>query len=171
MTGNQMKEEEADLARLADSRERAPDDLADRIMSRLPDAPDRSWSMRMEALWPSGGTWALPAAAGAAAALLVVLAVSWRLGAMRPDTARVSFEFHAPGAGRVELVGSFNNWEVGAIVLEGPSKTGHWKASVDLPQGRHEYMFLVDGRHWVTDPDAAVHRNDGFGRQNAVVEI
>ena len=84
---------------------------------------------------------------------------------------KVHFELHAPGARSVELVGSFKHWQPGSIRLVGPDASGHWTASIHLPEGRHEYQFLVDGRQWVTDPMAAVVRPDGFGRANAILDV
>ena len=41
----------------------------------------------------------------------------------------------------------------------------------DAPAGRYEYQFLVEGERWVTDPLAVSRRPDGFGYQNAVVNL
>lgn len=81
------------------------------------------------------------------------------------------FELHAPAADRVELLGTFNEWKSGDIVLNGPDASGHWTAEVALPEGRHEYIFLVDGERWIADPRAATHRPDGFGRVNTVIKV
>jgi hypothetical protein len=32
-------------------------------------------------------------------------------------------------------------------------------------------MFIEDGQRWVTDPLAAQTRDDGFGRENAVLDL
>jgi hypothetical protein len=40
-----------------------------------------------------------------------------------------------------------------------------------LPPGDYEYMFVVDDGQWVTDPLAVETRDDGFGGQNAVLEV
>jgi 1,4-alpha-glucan branching enzyme len=89
------------------------------------------------------------------------------------ETSKVTFHFelHAPGADHVELLGTFNHWKSGDIVLNGPDASGHWTAEVALPVGRHEYIFLVDGKRWVADPKAATHRPDGFGRVNTVIKV
>ncbi|MFC1572325.1 glycogen-binding domain-containing protein [Candidatus Eisenbacteria bacterium] len=39
-----------------------------------------------------------------------------------------------------------------------------------MRQGRHEYMFVVDGE-WMTDNNAAFYVDDGFGNQNAVLHL
>jgi len=89
------------------------------------------------------------------------------------EAGRVTFHFelHAPGADRVELLGTFNNWQTSDIVLVGPDASGHWTTEVALPEGRHEYIFLVDGERWLAEPKAATHRPDGFGRVNTVIKV
>lgn len=158
-------------AELAELRRRAPDGFAARVMARLPAEPDRGWAGRWRRLWPEDGHWFLPALAGACATLALIGLTSMPLRSVTDGRMTVRFELHAPDAGRVELVGDFTAWQPGRIRLEGPDASGHWTADIRLPEGRHEYIFLVDGRQWVADPAAAVHRPDGFGRENAVVDL
>lgn len=165
------------LSRLADCRAKAPAELTDRILAALPEAPParRAAVTRgfgwLRPAWPGRRTWLAPALAGALAAFVLAVLVTPRLGGPRPDRTAVHFEVHAPGAHRVELVGTFNDWTPGTVVLDGPDATGHWSATVELPAGRYEYLFLVDGTRWVTDPTAPAHRPDGFGRRNALIEL
>jgi 1,4-alpha-glucan branching enzyme len=79
------------------------------------------------------------------------------------------FELEAPDARKVCLVGNFNGWEVCRTPLVRNVETGEWSLEVPLPPGRHEYMFVLDDESWVTDPEAPVHVDDGFGNVNAVV--
>jgi hypothetical protein len=144
-------------------------DFAARAMARVRSrpAPRRSaWTwLRTPRLSP------LSALAGAAAAALVGLSATW-LG--RPQApaprARVHFEYRAPLAGAVSVAGDFNGWRPEATPLaRGPG--GLWTAEVPLAPGRrYQYMLVVDGA-WVTDPSAAVLADDGFGGQNAVLEL
>jgi hypothetical protein len=76
-----------------------------------------------------------------------------------------------PGAKSVEVVGSFTDWRPGAVVLRDDDHDGIWRASVVLPVGEHEYMFVVDGERWITDPLAGRYLDDGFGRQNALLFV
>ncbi len=76
-----------------------------------------------------------------------------------------------PGAKSVEVVGSFTDWKAGAVVLRDDDHDGIWRASVVLPVGEHEYMFVVDGERWVTDPLAGRYVDDGFGRENALLIV
>jgi hypothetical protein len=140
----------------------APPDFSERVLQALP--PPR----RARRWWPEGSAWLAPALVGAAAMLLLFLAFP------RPNVPRrslVRFEVHAADATEVQLVGSFTQWETGRIQLRGPDASGHWSVELELPEGRYEYGFLVDGGQWLPDPNAEVRRDDGFGRLNAVLEI
>jgi hypothetical protein len=160
------------LGPLEKSRVAAPPDLAARIMDRLP-SPRRRRLAKLRNWLPAPRQWLAPALAGAALAVLALFAGTalHKPLATEAETVEVHFELHAPGAHRVELVGTFNHWQPGIIRLEGPDASGYWEATVRLPEGRYEYQFLVDGRRWVTDPAAAVVRPDGFGQVNAVLEV
>ncbi len=159
------------IARLERHRTRAPDDFTDRVMDVLPSwrrVESGSWRVRAR-------QWLVPALAGAAAMLVVMLGAS-RFQARREVSVgqqfvSLHFELHAPGADTVELLGTFNNWKTGDIVLDGPDASGHWTATVELPEGRHEYIFLVDGERWLADPRAATLRPDGFGHVNTVIQV
>lgn len=162
-----MKNEHELIHQLERHRTRAPAGFADRVMDALPARREK----RVAAFWPTNGRWIAPAFAGAMAALLVVAGIG-RFGKPEaPAQVAFHFELHAPGANRVELLGTFNNWRAGDIVLNGPDASGHWTADVALPEGRHEYIFLVDGEHWLADPKAVTHRPDGFGRVNTVIKV
>lgn len=80
------------------------------------------------------------------------------------------FLFYSPAAESVHLVGSFNHWQV-----EEPSRLvnldGVWCLTIPLKPGQYEYMFLVDGKKWVTDPLSMYFYSDGFGHKNSVVEV
>ncbi len=166
-----MKTDDLLIERLAKHRTPAPDDFVARVMEVLPDRDRVTLRDRMADFWPVCGRWMLPALAGAVATLLVVFGTG-RMG-VPADAGEVTFHFelHAPGADRVELLGTFNDWKSGDIELTGPDASGHWTAEVALPEGRHEYIFLVDGTRWLADPKAATHRPDGFGRVNTVIKV
>ncbi len=161
--------ENAERKELAELRKSAPDGFTERVMARLPKTRrSPEW-----AVWPTGFRWVTPALAGAAAALLLasVFPRAPLESATATDRVVVHFVFHAPEANRVELVGDFTEWEPGRLHLAGPDEAGHWHARAELPAGRYEYLFLVDGRRWVTDPLAEAHRHDGFGNVNAVMNL
>lgn len=159
------------LSLLAESRPRVPQDLAERILSNLPEHPAPRWTQRLAAWVGRSGRWGAPALAGALVTLLLVFAFGRLAPTPHSDRVTVTFELRAPQAHKVELVGSFNDWRPGEIDLSGPDATGHWTTTVELPAGRYEYLFLVDGKEWRTDPKAAAHRPDGFGHENALIEL
>jgi len=167
-----MNDDAKIIERLENHRTKAPEDFTERVMEALPERPKLSLRDRLADYWPEQGRWMAPAFAGAVATLLLVLGLGLFNEPEAPSS-QVSFHFelHAPGADRVELLGTFNNWETGDIVLDGPDASGHWTAEVALPEGRHEYIFLVDGERWVADPKAATHRPDGYGRINTVIKV
>ena len=85
-------------------------------------------------------------------------------------TVLVRLRLQARGARRVALAGSFNEWSTDRTWLAPAGEPDVFVATVALPPGVHEYMFVVDGR-WVTDPAAEERRPDGFGRQNALLRL
>ena len=46
---------------------------------------------------------------------------------------------------------------------------GVWSAEIDLPPGRHEYLFVADGA-WMADPVAEAVPNP-FGGVNSVISV
>lgn len=168
--------------RLATSTPDPPPGMADRIQrairmdqrSRRPGVAAVLWGRKTPTwLWAGG----LGAASVAALTILFLVGPTTK-PAEQPEPVAVAsstaapvvdheFLLEAPGAKEVCLVGDFNGWEVCRTPLR-ENDPGVWRIRVHLPRGRHEYMFVVDGR-WVTDPRAAMRIDDGFGSQNAVV--
>jgi hypothetical protein len=106
-----------------------------------------------------------------AAAVLVVLAVPYvdrdpdgmaADGGRSPAAVFVQFRLEAM-ASRVQLAGSFTNWEPRYELRE--AAPGVWSITVPLTQGVHDYAFVVDGQQWVADPYAP-QIGDGFGGTN-----
>jgi Glycogen recognition site of AMP-activated protein kinase len=64
----------------------------------------------------------------------------------------------------VRLAGSFTNWEPAYELHQ--MAPGVWTITVPLPQGVHDYAFVVDGQRWVADPYAP-GISDGFGGTNS----
>lgn len=112
--------------------------------------------------------WTLAAAAALTAVLLTGREPGPALGA---EEGIADFVGRFPGARSVEVVGSFNDWRPGATVLRDADHDGVWRAALVLPSGQHQYMFIVDGERWVTDPLAGRYVDDGYGRQNAVLIV
>jgi 1,4-alpha-glucan branching enzyme len=76
------------------------------------------------------------------------------------------FQFVAPGAKSVELVGDFTHWRQQAIPMQ-RNPDGVWTASVDLGPGTHHYRFIVDGE-WRDDPACQTRAPNPFGSEDMV---
>jgi hypothetical protein len=111
----------------------------------------------------------LLAEAAVVAALVFVLRPT---PAPSTPTPAVRLAFYAPAAGRVSVVGDFNDWDPRATPLR-PSahRDGIWTVELTLTPGRHEYAFLIDGSQWATDPAAARGPQDDFGEPNSVLVV
>jgi hypothetical protein len=82
---------------------------------------------------------------------------------------RLTYVPTTPSVGRVAIAGSFNDWNPSSTPLL--RKNGVWVTILVLPPGSYEYMFVEDDTRWVTDPLADRTREDGFGGENAVLDV
>jgi hypothetical protein len=125
-------------------------------------------------LWTPRDISIRPAFALAGAAAVVMLVLVPYGGLIRSDTPQladggptphvfVQFRLEAM-ASRVQLAGSFTNWEPRYELRQ--SALGTWTITVPLIQGVHDYAFVVDGEQWVADPHAP-QIGDGFGGTNS----
>ncbi len=155
----------------------APEWLEDRIMSEVESVSQeppldsatrgRHWLTRPIAVrvTPIGGLLA-----AAALAALVVLPKSGADVPMAPETVYVQFVLEAPGAQSVSVAGDFSGWE-DQHTLDDADGDGVWTGRVPLRPGVHQYMFVIDGADWVTDPQAERYADDGFGNRNAIIAV
>lgn len=89
----------------------------------------------------------------------------------------VLFQCHAPGATRVFLAGSFNQWAQNrggiiqdhAFAMEGPDAQGVFRKVVRLDPGIHRYKFAIDQSPplWFI-PEYTLHRDED---QNALIIV
>jgi hypothetical protein len=118
------------------------------------------------------GVWVVGAlAAGIALVLLTsspaptppVPAVSGVAGT-RPVLLRL-----ASPASRVTVVGDFNDWDPAATPLRREGAT--WTVELHLKPGRYHYTFLIDGRHWASDPAEPRAAESDFGAPMSVLTV
>jgi hypothetical protein len=50
-------------------------------------------------------------------------------------------------------------------------RDGVWFRWLEIPRGRHRYKFLVDGVHWVTDPENPRQAGDGSGGRASALTV
>ena len=70
----------------------------------------------------------------------------------------------------VYLVGGFNAWNQKADKME-KNEDGTFSLTMLLKPDEYPYKFLEDGMNWVTDKNAEIFIDDGFGGQNSVVIV
>ncbi len=151
-------------------RKRAPGDLCDRVMNALPPETDRIDDRRAAVFGQIKRYWMPIAAAAGILLALYIHTPTDSQEALFAEADSSMFRIYAPEAEVVELVGTFNQWQRGEILLE-RHESGYWTASLSLEEGRYEYQFVIDGQPRVEPGQAFAVREDGFGGLNAVVEI
>jgi hypothetical protein len=153
-----------------------PPGLAGRIVGRVAQgevarpAPRRAFP----AAW---GAWALLPAAAVVA--LVVLVVGSRLQTSGPESAsgptapprvRVELELGKVEAHTVAVAGDFNQWEAERSAMT-RGADGVWRIRLELPPGRYQYVFVIDGERWIADPQASTVVDSGFSGANSVLDV
>lgn len=108
-------------------------------------------------------------------ALLMTMIASPRQGGRGTDgegaqRVLVQFVLEAPAARSVSVAGDFNEWGEDGLLTD-VDGDGVWTGRIEVEPGVHEYMFVIDGTEWVTDPGAESYRDDGFGSRNAVLTV
>lgn len=91
--------------------------------------------------------------------------------AAAPPPQLVRFTIRAPHASHVMLLGDFNAWNAAATPMRRNTASGTWSVTIPLPAGRYLYAFMVDGAHWIADPNAALAPDDDFGLPSSVVVV
>ncbi|MGD2068985.1 MAG: glycogen-binding domain-containing protein [Gemmatimonadota bacterium] len=152
-------------------RERIARDVADEAARRPWWSRVADWMLRPRPVPVSPLTATL-----AAAAVLVLILRPWDGGPTPagPSAASaavyVEFALEAPSATSVSVAGDFTSWGSG-VALEDVDGDGVWTGRVRVEPGVYQYMFLVDGDRWATDPAANRYVDDGFGNRNAVLVV
>ena len=87
---------------------------------------------------------------------------------------RVTFRLPAacvPEAETVHLVGDFNRWLSSSMPLK-CLKDGTFTASLHLEKDKsYEYLYLINGTQWLTDPFAEDTVKNAYGGDNSVVHV
>ncbi|MEK8022620.1 MAG: alpha amylase N-terminal ig-like domain-containing protein [Candidatus Hydrogenedentota bacterium] len=127
-----------------------------------------------------GNTWekdpAKPATADDNSLLVVTASAAPVMPAAGAPAAAASmtptFSYKAPAGTRsVSVAGSFNGWSASALPLQDADGDGIWTVTANLPTGKHQYKFVVNGSDWKEDPANPMKAEDGMGGSNSVIEI
>ena len=81
----------------------------------------------------------------------------------------IDFVFSAPGAKKVFLTGTFNNWNPNSTAMK-KEKDGTWKTKLKLNSGRYEYKYIVDG-NWAQDVPGVESVRNSYGTYNCVIGV
>ena len=117
---------------------------------------------------------------GWAAALAASVVAVVTLGVMRsrPPVAisvsprePVQFVLVRPDARSVAVVGDFNDWGLNDSALVATNHQGVWSVTAPVPAGVHRYAFVVNGKEWVTDPNAPRSAGDDFGLPSSALVV
>lgn len=163
--------------------QKAPENLASQVMSRIASSTEVKkislfqWlfaprAIHLAPIWPI------------AAALLVVSALTFlpiepfqmeqklQLSTAQhsDETFYVLFSFKNPDVDSVSIMGTFNEWNPSEHVMS-QSENGTWTITISLPEGNHEYAFLINDEQIVPDQDALLFKDDGFGNLNSMIVI
>jgi 1,4-alpha-glucan branching enzyme len=117
------------------------------------------------------GRWRARLAVALAAGAAAACAAGLRSTAPVVTPAGVRFVLERPEARSVAVAGSFNAWSDSSHPLAREPRGGSWAATVVLPPGEHQFMFVVDGTEFVSPPLAEAYVDDGFGARNGVVIV
>ena len=160
---------------------RVPTSVREGIMRRIREMPTPVGSARRAWTWLLSPRQLQSSPLALAAVLLVLLSsttfITARIAREQPPVAgaiqgpRIArFMLVAPTASAVALTGSFVNWDRTGLPLRRLAD-GLWVAEVPLSPGIYHYVFVIDGRDWRPDPNAAWNVDDGLGRQNSVLVV
>ncbi|MEK6715506.1 MAG: AAA family ATPase [Candidatus Omnitrophota bacterium] len=89
-----------------------------------------------------------------------------------PKFKAINFEFLAPGAKDVYIVGDFNNWaktEANRLSRDN-NGSGKWSINLPLGSGSYRYKFIVDDT-WVDDPNNPLKEKNPFGGIDSLVDV
>ncbi len=113
-----------------------------------------------------------------------------RLDPPHPVEGGILFQFEAPSAKTVTLVGDFpdNQWggtastngtynpSIDPLFDDGThgdkkANDGIWSLVKKLEPGRYQYKFVVDRNSWHSDPNALETVDDGYGGKNSILVV
>jgi hypothetical protein len=159
-------------------RKQAPPFFTAEVMKRLPEKKPGFVKVVFDFLFKKRVLkWNMAGAFGVVMLAVLVLGLLVMNGnkplvttAQQEQSVVVTMNLYAPEAKQVAVAGTFNKWKTDADLLT-RGENGYWTISIPLKPGDYSYMFVVDGKAWVTDPNAESYRDDGFGSQNAVLRV
>ncbi|KAA8498177.1 Glycogen synthase [Porphyridium purpureum] len=124
-----------------------------------------AWSSEFHRL--RGAIFAIPK--GIATELGEAAATAVDDGTLESSAKVVTFEWkNAGGVNRVEMKGSFDNWQRSSSLVQDPSDDSKFIISMRLPRGTYQFKFRVDGQWLLNDK---YERASSNGMENNVFTV
>ena len=89
---------------------------------------------------------------------------------MKKTEGKVRFELSVEPGSKVFVAGTFNGWSPTKNRLKDNPGSGHCRATLIMPKGRHEYKFVVNGV-WIMDPVCVEWTPNGCGSLNSLLYV
>lgn len=105
-------------------------------------------------------------AAGLAAALIILFLA---MPAEKIFTVPYRFVIYQPGVERVDITGTFTNWNT--LPMKRMGTSGYWEVTVELSQGEHRYSFILENDKRIPDPTILTREKDDFGGENSILNV
>jgi hypothetical protein len=124
-------------------------------------------------LAPAPFKWLRPLILGLGS--VAVLLFLWiQLGPQSDTTAPVMAKTHRfviyhPGLEKVEISGSFTDWQ--PVEMERIGTSGYWEAQLKVTAGEHRFAYILDGSEQIPDPTVRAREKDDFGGQNSILTV
>lgn len=79
------------------------------------------------------------------------------------------FVIYEPDVSKVEISGSFTDWDV--LPLKRIGASGYWQINLDIPQGEHRYTYILEEGERISDPTILTREQDDFGGSNSILFV
>jgi hypothetical protein len=79
------------------------------------------------------------------------------------------FVLYQPDVSRVEISGSFLDWE--AVPMKKSGTSGYWEVVLQLPAGEHRLCYILEGSRRIADPTIPIREKDDFGGENSILAV
>ncbi|KAL0236333.1 hypothetical protein GEMRC1_002915 [Eukaryota sp. GEM-RC1] len=80
----------------------------------------------------------------------------------------INLSVNAPKSSSVNLKGSFDSWRNSYPMIK--DNDDKFSCSIELPEGRYQFKFVVDGVNWMCSNDFPTMK-DSCGNENNFVDI
>ncbi|NQT23027.1 MAG: AAA family ATPase [Candidatus Omnitrophica bacterium] len=81
-----------------------------------------------------------------------------------------AFNFYAPEASEVHVVGDFNQWKITDDSRLVKNEKGFWEQRLYLVPGHYRYKFIVDGLYF-EDPENPKKESNPYGNSDSVFDL